>query len=56
MAGKGVVTKWERLRRQNHWFEALYHPCAAAHFCGVRLVEEPEEPSPGGRPCIDGEG
>ena len=44
--GKGVVVKWERLRRQNHWFDALYNACAAGHGCGVRLVEEqaPEPP------------
>ncbi|WP_145054490.1 hypothetical protein [Lignipirellula cremea] len=41
MAGKGVVAKWERLRRQNHWFDALYNACAAGHACGVRLVEAP---------------
>jgi hypothetical protein len=37
--GKGVVAKWERLRRQNHWFDALYNACAAGHACGTRLVE-----------------
>jgi hypothetical protein len=21
--GKGMVVRWERLRRQNHWFDAL---------------------------------
>jgi hypothetical protein len=42
VSGKGVVVKWERLRRQNHWFDALYNASAAAHFCGVRLVEEPK--------------
>lgn len=43
---KGTVTKWERLRRQNHWFDALYNACAAGHACGVRLVDEnvPEPP------------
>ena len=40
MAGRGVVTKWERRRKQNHWFDALYNACAAGHLCGVRLVEE----------------
>jgi hypothetical protein len=39
VAGKGVVTRWERLRRQNHWLDALYNACAAGHCCGVRLVE-----------------
>jgi hypothetical protein len=40
VAGKGTVVKWERLRRQNHWFDALYKACAAAHSQGVKLVEE----------------
>jgi len=41
-----MVVKWERLRRQNHWFYALYNSCAAGHGCGVRLVQEqvPEPP------------
>ena len=40
VAGKGVVTKWERVRRANHWFDALYNACAAGHLCGVRLIGE----------------
>jgi len=44
VAGKGVVVKWERLRRQNHWFDALYNACAAAHLCGVRLVGQCPQP------------
>jgi hypothetical protein len=45
-----VVVKWERIRRQNHWFDALYNASAAGHACGVRLVEElvaepPREPA-----------
>jgi hypothetical protein len=48
IAGKGVVVKWERIRRQNHWFDALYNACVAAHAMGVRLVQEqrPEPPPP----------
>ena len=46
IAGKGVVIKWERVRRQNHWFDALYNACAAGHFCGVRLMSEPAPPPP----------
>jgi len=49
VVGKGVVTKWERLRRQNHWFDALYNACTAGHGCGVKLVEE-EQPEPGSEP------
>ena len=40
VAGKGVVVKWERIRRQNHWLDALYNACCAGHACGVRLVDE----------------
>ena len=40
VAGKGVVVKWQRLRRQNHWFDAIYNACAAGHYCGVRLVAD----------------
>lgn len=46
--------KWERLRRQNHWFDALYNACAAASFCGVRLVESPAPPPPPRRAVVYG--
>jgi hypothetical protein len=47
VAGKGVVVKWERIRRQNHWFDALYNACTAGHGWGVRLVDEKvQEQSP----------
>ena len=41
-----MIVKWDRLRRQNHWFDALYNACAAGHYCGVRLVEGKREPRP----------
>lgn len=49
---KGVGIKWERLRRQNHWLDALYTACAAGHYVGVRLVDEHrlKRPPPHGRP------
>jgi phage terminase large subunit GpA-like protein len=40
IAGRGVVTRWQRIRRNNHWLDALYNACAAAAHCGVRLVIE----------------
>jgi phage terminase large subunit GpA-like protein len=53
VAGKGVVVTWERLRRQNHWFDALYNASAAGHYCGVRLVAEPSRyVPPDQRPTI----
>jgi hypothetical protein len=57
VAGRGVVVKWERLRRQNHWFDALYNACAAGHFCGVRLVPDGTDAMPartGTRNLFDG--
>ena len=41
VAGKGVVVKWDRIRRQNHFLDALYNACAAGHYAGARLVQEP---------------
>jgi phage terminase large subunit GpA-like protein len=52
IAGKGVITKWERIRRQNHWFDALYNACAAGHACGVKLVDE-KVPEPPPSPAMD---
>jgi hypothetical protein len=40
-----MVVRWERLRRQNHWFDA-YNACCAGHLAGVRLVEEVKPPPP----------
>ena len=61
IAGKGIVAKWERLRKANHWFDALSYASVAGHYCGVRLVEEEQKPvpvekpkpKPQGRPYID---
>ena len=38
--GKGMVIKWEVLRRANHWLDCYYVACAAANFHGVRLNQE----------------
>ncbi len=44
IAGKGVVTRWERIRRNNHWFDALYNACAAGHYVGARLIQDRPQP------------
>jgi hypothetical protein len=49
ISGKGLVTKWERLRRSNHWFDALYNACAAGNLCGVRLLGAEVEAAPAPR-------
>jgi len=49
VAGKGVVTRWERVRKQNHWLDAVYNACVAGHLAGVRLVDE-HRPGPPPRP------
>jgi hypothetical protein len=53
--GRGVVVKWERLRRQNHWLDALYNACAAGHLCGARLVEEQIVHTPAPEPVVRAE-
>jgi hypothetical protein len=40
--GKGVIVKWECIRRNNHFFDALYYAAAASWYCGVRLADEPQ--------------
>lgn len=32
IAGKGVVTTWERVPKNKHWFDALACACVAAHL------------------------
>lgn len=46
VVGKGRVTKWVTESRSNHWFDALYLACAAAHFCGWSLIEESAPATP----------
>lgn len=43
--GKGMVTRWERLHRSNHYFDAAYNACVAGHLAGVRLAAV-REPAP----------
>jgi hypothetical protein len=49
MNAKRVVSYRGRLRRSNHWFDALYNACAAGHLCGVRLLGAEVEASPAPR-------
>ncbi len=61
IAGKGVVIRWEAVRRQNHWLDALYNACAAGSLCGVSLVNDlppapaaaAPEPKPPMQPRVD---
>lgn len=46
VAGKGVITRWERIRKQNHWLDSTYDACVAGHGVGIRLVEEAAKPAP----------
>ena len=50
IAGRGVVTRWERVRKQNHWLDALYNASAAAAHCGVKLVTENPPPRAATKP------
>jgi phage terminase large subunit GpA-like protein len=46
VAGKGLVVRWERQQRQNHWLDALYNASAAGRHCGARLLEEAQKSKP----------
>lgn len=39
IAGRGTVTKWEQVSRNNHWFDAGYLAAAAANKAGVSLID-----------------
>ncbi len=46
VAGKGLVTRWEAMSRNNHYLDALSLACVAGHGTGVRLVQMPVAPAP----------
>lgn len=35
---KGTLIRWERVHKNNHWFDTSYLACAAAHYVGVNLL------------------
>jgi phage terminase large subunit GpA-like protein len=39
--GIGLVRKWVRDSRSNHWLDTFYNCCAMGHFLGVRLIKPP---------------
>lgn len=46
VAGKGTLIRWIRVHRNNHWLDASYNACVAAHMLGARLGgEEPAPPA-----------
>lgn len=61
--GKGMMEVFERVRRNNHWFDGLYNNAAAASLCGARLDKPKPQPiqeehrtsrltTPDGRPFL----
>lgn len=38
LAGRGVVTQWERIRKQNHFLDALHYAAVAASCVGASLL------------------
>jgi phage terminase large subunit GpA-like protein len=39
---RGLITRWESIRRSNHWLDAVVYASAAGHFVGVRLLSDRE--------------
>lgn len=44
VAGTGMVRRWRRVNRANHWFDAAALACAAGHLAGARTFEGTDEP------------
>jgi len=38
--GKGLLRRWVRQSRANHYFDCAYAACAAGHLLGVRIIAE----------------
>lgn len=36
---KGMVVRWSKVRRDNHWLDSTYLSCLAAHRAGLRRLE-----------------
>ena len=60
IAGKGMVTRWDHGRVNNHWGDSTYLACAAGHLAGFRLIEpesKPQtDPTPSRRPLLTPDG
>jgi phage terminase large subunit GpA-like protein len=49
VAGRGLVTRWEKVHKNNHFLDALALACVAGHGAGERIVVSappPVEPRP----------
>jgi hypothetical protein len=46
VAGKGLVTRWEAINRNNHYLDACSMACVAGHGVGERLIAPPVPESP----------
>lgn len=44
--GKGVIIRWEQVRKHNHYLDATYLACAAGDYCGVAQLVEATKPKP----------
>jgi phage terminase large subunit GpA-like protein len=42
--GKGIIKRWEKVRRSNHWFDAVYMASVAASMCGIKLLSQRKKP------------
>lgn len=43
--GKGMIVRWIRERRQNHWLDDLVMAAVAAHIAGLRLLAKVPPPA-----------
>jgi phage terminase large subunit GpA-like protein len=53
VAGKGMVERWDRVNRNNHFLDSSCLACVAGHASGERLIGDATEQQPAGRPTSD---
>jgi hypothetical protein len=50
IAGKGLISRWEAVHRNNHWLDALALACVGGHESGQRIVTPEMAPRAPHRP------
>lgn len=50
MPGRGVITVWERIRRDNHYLDAGYLATTASHFVMAKRMEQKQKTKPQPKP------
>lgn len=45
--GKGLIVRWDRVHRNNHWLDSSVLACVAGHMVGIRIAQgNAQKPAP----------